>query len=765
MAEGYRAELRIRSGRCYPANTARLARLPSAIVGINPLWLHSLLMGERTGGSLRVADLEGSREDSVGAGDDASGVTATTVEAGSRPELDAGRRRFTVSALIAIALTAVPFTWILVALWGNASLVRSTAYENNFYDLQARAMFHGHLSLQNGAIGIEGFVHDGRTYTYFGLFPSILRMPIFLVTSSLDGKLTAPSMLLAWLLTGLFASMLLWRIRFLVRGDSAMGRAEATAFGVLLATVMGGTIWMLLASTPFVFNEDIAWSVCLTVGSIFALLGVIERPSWGRVIASGVLILGANLDRATTGWACVVGAAFIATWFLLGLGGRENRRWFLPVLGAGLIPLLIGCAVNYSKFGVLFGVSNYDQIWTHVNAYRRKFLAANHNAEEGTIFVPTNILAYLRPDGLGLTSVFPFVTLPAGPPQALGGVLFDRLYRTASLPASSPLLFLLSIWGLVTAFRPKSIGKVARTRLLLLAAGGAGAALLLWGYIAPRYLGDFVPFLVLASAVAMADIFRRLEGRKRSLRIGTVSVIAVVALFSIAANIGMAIAPNEEWSTTQVLHYVEAQKAVSDITGHPLSADVVRGNSLPPWGPAGQLYVIGNCDGLYVSNGENYSTVPLQQLKRTTWMTVELGQGFEHMFRVTATSPEAGKTAMAQLVSAGKYTVTVTATPTADPHRVRLTFSLQGSAGHAPKFSFVSNSGETRSVQVITDPAKHLLQVAIDGQTHLSRTLPNLAPIHVASASSHSHVVLPALSVTDESVTASQPTLCQGLNP
>ncbi len=201
-------------------------------------------------------------------------------------------------------------------------------------------------------------------------------------------------MLLAWLLTGLFVSLLLWRVRFLVRGDTVMGRGEATAFGVLVATIMGGTVWMLLAATPFVFNEDIAWSICLTVGSIFALLGVIERPSWGRVIASGVLILCANLDRSTTGWACVVGAGLIAVWFLLGLGGAEDRRWFFPVLGAGLVPLAIGCAVNYSKFGVLFGVSNVDQVWTHVNAYRRKFLAANHGAEEGTIFVPTNVLTY-----------------------------------------------------------------------------------------------------------------------------------------------------------------------------------------------------------------------------------------------------------------------------------------------------------------------------------------------------------------------------------
>ena len=87
-------------------------------------------------------------------------------------------------------------------------------------------------------------------------------------------------------------------------------------------------------------------------------------------------------------------------WFLLGLGGRENRRWWLPVLGAGVIPLVVGCAVNYSKFGVPFGVSTADQVWTQVNAYRRKFLASNHDAEEGTIFVPTNVFAYFLPDGL-----------------------------------------------------------------------------------------------------------------------------------------------------------------------------------------------------------------------------------------------------------------------------------------------------------------------------------------------------------------------------
>src|ERR1700733_9922065 len=344
-------------------------------------------MGEGSISSLPTAPPGESLAGSIERDMDAVDVTEFD-EAALRSEVGAGWRRFTWAALIAIVLTMVPFVWILWSDWGPANPLRQSIFQSNFFDLQARAMFHGHLSLPNGILGIEGFVHDGKTYTYFGLFPSIIRMPILLVTSSLDGKLTPSYVLLAWFLTGLFASLLLWRVRYFVRGNSAMGRTEATAYGVLMATIMGGTIWMLLASIPYVFNEDIAWSICLTVATIFALLGVMERPSFGRVLASGLLILCANFDRATTGWACVVGACFVAVWFLLGFGGSENRRWFVPVLLAGLIPLVLACALNYAKFGVPFGVPITDQVWSHVNAYRQRFLAANHNSEVGTVYAP-----------------------------------------------------------------------------------------------------------------------------------------------------------------------------------------------------------------------------------------------------------------------------------------------------------------------------------------------------------------------------------------
>ena len=254
----------------------------------------------------------------------------------------------------------------------------------------------------------------------------------------------------------------------------------------------------------------------------------------------------------------------------------------------------------------------------------------------------------------------------------------------------------------------------------------------------------------------MADVFRRLEGRSRPVRVGSVAIIGLVALFGVAANIGIAVVPNEEWSSTQVLNYVQTQKTVSDLTGHPLEGNVIRGSSLPEWAPAGKLFVIGNCNGLYISNGENFATVPSEQYQRNTWMTVELGPAFQHAFRVTAGAPQSGATEPVPLVTAGKYTITVSETPTSDPHFVRLNFVAQG-----PKtYTFARpevRSGSANAVTVITDPVKHSLQVIANGEAYRGTVVP-FTSIHVDSAPASSH----ALSVTNQTASAA-PALCQGI--
>ena len=516
-------------------------------------------------------------------------------------DYEPNRRKFTIAALTGLGAAAIPFLWIL---WdGRLDPLRSYPYFSDFYDLQARALAHGHWWVPKGSLSIEAFVVSGRDYTYFGPFPALLRMPILALTHSLDGRLTAPSILLAWLVTGLFTPLLVWRVRILLHGPAALGRAEAASIAVVIATVMSGSVLLFLAAVPLVYYEAIAWSVALTVGALFALLGVLERPSIGRVVATAALTLAAVLTRSTTGWACVIGAFLAAGWFAAGRGGAVNRRWSLPLVAAGLIPLAVGCAVNWAKFGGPFTLPYANYVFTRLNAHMRAFLASNGGNVYSVKFLPSTLLAYLRPDALRLSWIFPFITLPAGPPPVVGGVVLEQVTRTTSISASMPLLVLLGGWGLVNVFRRSPPHPARLLRIPLLAAATGTIGVLVWGTIVNRFLGDFLPLLILASAVGIVDIWRRLDGRGRQARRAAFAAITAIGCFGLAANLGIAIQAGRVVDGGERLRdYVAIQKSVSDFTGHPLT--VIHGSRLPTWAPADELFVVGNCAGLYISTGE-----------------------------------------------------------------------------------------------------------------------------------------------------------------
>lgn len=690
---------------------------------------------------------------------------------------DLGRRRFTLAAVGGVAAVSIPYLWVLFGPWQAPYPLRALL-QGNFYDLQARAMLHGHLAVAKAPLGVEAWIHDGRTYTYFGLFPSILRMPVLALTNSLDSRLTVPSMLLAWIVTAIFSALLLWRVRLLLRGQGTMGWAEAGSFGLLLATILGGSVLVYLAATPFVFDEDLAWSVALTIGAVFALLGVLERPSWKRVLGSGLLVLAANLDRVTTGYACVGAAVLAALWFGLGRGGTDRRKWCFPMLAVGVVPFAVACAVNYAKFGVFVGLPVTDQLYSSVDTYRKRFLAANGNSEVGLQFAPSTALAYLRPDGIRFTSIFPYVTLPAAPAKELGGILFDRRYRTASVPSSMPYLFVLTLWGIVTAFRRRAVGRVGLARIPLLAAAVAASALLAWGYIGNRYLADFVPLLVLASAVAMADIWRRLAHSSPARRRSAAGILGLLALLTVYMNLAIAVTPNEEWTATQVFNYVRFQKSVSDMTGHPLNGYVRRGSTLPQWAPADELFVIGDCDGLYVSNGEDYSTAPPSLSKQVgSWMTVELGRGFQHTLAVTFTGTPSTNQHMTPLIKVGSSTISMVTT-TASAGHVEVWFTLQAPGYFARGLSSTVTLGSTHKVVIVTDTAIHSMMVTLAGGQAVPqpggggflRTLASSVVFSRPLSGSAPAVVLPSptgpsatVSYSDVTRHTPGPAICEGL--
>jgi hypothetical protein len=656
----------------------------------------------------------------------------------------AGRRRFTIAVLIGIGVMVIPYLWTLWDLWsGSADPLRGVE-ENYFYDFQARAMLHGHLYLQNGLLGIEAFVHNGRQFTYFGVFPSILRMPVLLLTSRFDGDLTPPSMLLAWMMTGLFSSLMLWRLRVITRGRAVLGRAEAASFGVLIATIMGGSVVVYLAATPFVFNEDFAWSIPLTVGSLFALLGVMERPSTGRVLASGVLILLANLNRTPTGYACIIGASLVALWFVLGRGGASNRRWGVPMFGVALVAFAASCIVTYAKFGTPVGLPMADQVWAHVNAHRRYFLAANGGKAFSIGFLPSTIVAYLQPFGIHFSTLFPFVTTPTSPAAAIGAVL-DVTYPTPSLPATMPLLFLLACCGTIASFRPKALVPFRLTRIVLITGVAGTSGVMLWGYIGERYLADFMPFLIVAAGLGLIDVWRRFEGRSRRARRGVLGVLAAVAVYCVVVNVALATAPTEQFTQVQLQNFVSTQESLS-LTS---VADSVRhGNTLPVWAPYGQLFMVGNCSGLYMASGITENDVPGLQVDRYTWIPVEQNPAFTRDIWFTFNGPAKDFTSPVTLMTYGASSLVLEPAGTGN---FRIVLEHSGTSIPWPSSAAPAKPiyalHQAFQVQVTTDPNQHQIDVNWFGQHMLSHYIAGTGPGVLQSTPTTPGAPLPEVTV------------------
>jgi len=669
------------------------------------------------------------------------------------------RNRFTWAVLIGIAAVTPPYLWTLWDLWsGGVDPLRSVA-PSNFYDIQARALFHGHLYIPNGSIGVEAFIYKGHSYTYFGLFPALLRMPVLLVTSSLDGRLTAPSLLLAWMATGLFTSLLLWRTRHLVRGSVPLGWGEAASYGVLAASVTGGSVLLYLASSPSVYNEDMAWSVALTTGALFALLGVVEQPSIRRVVLLGLLVLGANLDRPSTGYACALGALLVAGWLALARKRPDDRRFALTTALAGLIPLVVAGVISWAKYRApIGGYPLEDQVWTQVNAHRRYFLAVNGGTPFALHFLPSTLVAYFQPGGLQLTSTFPFITLPAHFPKAVGKVVLEQTQPTASIVASMPVLFLLSCWGVVAAFRPRGPGAISLTRLPLVAGAAGGAGVLFFGFIFNRYSADLLPFLILASAIGLVDICHRIGDRGHLVVKAAASVLLVLALFELAANVGIAASPVPQWTTAQAKNYVTVQRSLTPASQ---SSSVIRKGPLPYWAPANQLYAAPGCTGLYLSTGYAFWDSPGQQVMHSTWVPVEQARAINTTVGFTFNVPPRSLRTAVPLLRFGSSTLVAQPAGGGQFH-VRLENpGVPNIAWPYPVgWNFPAHEHLQYQVNVMTDPTLNEMKVTWYGSTMMLHYLGGKGPALVAVSPNGAR---PAVSVAN--LTGSSPNmgLCRDL--
>jgi hypothetical protein len=524
-----------------------------------------------------------------------------------RPHVGSATRRLTRACVAGAAIGFVPFLAVLWDFgWRPLRTMTAGGVNGGFFDVQARALFRGDLHVPPGSLGIEAFLVDGRHYMYFQPFPALLRMPVLLVTDRLDGKLTAPSMLLGWIVLACVLVAMIRLVRRRLRGDAPVGRLEASALGALVTTITGGSTLVYLASQPWVYHEVYVWSTAFTLATATALIAAWDRPTVRLAAVSSALALATMLTRITAGWAMALAVVATGGWFLVRRRGQSGwRRPGWSMVAGGVAVLLIGTAVNWAKFQHPYRFPIRSQIWSEFSAHRKLALFYNDGRIDGPQFAWTTLTAYFRPDGVRFVSIFPFVTPPADPQRPLGGVFLDESVRTGSITALMPLLFVLAVSGLVVAFRPGGRGGAPALRIPLAGTLVMTGGVIAFGHVAQRYTSEFLPVLAIAAAVGIVVLAERLHGVSGRAKRVVLTGICLVTAYGIVANTAIGVVNSRQnWRGDRLADFIGLQLGISRLTGGPLDRYVRQVDALPAASGADELVIVGDCVALYVATGE-----------------------------------------------------------------------------------------------------------------------------------------------------------------
>lgn len=550
-------------------------------------------------------------------------------------------RRFRRAAWLGGIVAVVAFAAVL---FGGRLSLADPVFTSEFLDLQGRAMLAGRLDVAADRLGIEAICNDaptaegrcpGRAHVYFGVVPSVLRMPILAVTDRFDGRLAQPSMLLACIALVVALVRLLWVGRWVQRPERPVGPGEALIAAAWPVVGVCGTVVWYLASQPIVYHEAILWGLALSLLAYDALARYLLAPALVRLAPAVAWSLLAFHTRASVGLGPAVALCLTAAWSCwrwvrrrqatrqlrrptaddtdtVDLGDPDplGRLALAAVVGAALT---VGSyvALNLVKFGTLYSLPLDRQVYTVLNPARQAALAANGGSLFGLRFVPTTLVQYLRPDAIRVTGWFPYTDF--GPrPAVLGGVTFDTLSRSSSITATSPWLVLLAVAGTVVMIRRRRSDITRAFTLPLIGACVGAATVLTIAFIANRYLGDLLPPFVLAASVGAWGVAEQVPRRRRMARATVTTVITLAAAWSVLANGGLAVINQRLYgspSPRSLAHFVEIQRSAPSAGSPPL-----RIVDAPPRAPRtdapSQTRLLvregSRCRALFVSDGAQW---------------------------------------------------------------------------------------------------------------------------------------------------------------
>jgi hypothetical protein len=518
----------------------------------------------------------------------------------------ANLERRTVRLVIAAAAAVM-----LLLLTGGRpwTLFSEGAFSSDFYDAQAMSLTDGRLAVDPAVASIEGFEVGDDTHIYYGILLAVARVPLFLVTDWFAGRLTAPSILAAYVITLLAGARLARACRGFVRGhgaahsDTPQG-ADRWRIAVFLLG-LGASPALFAGGWLTIYHETEIWALAFAIIALAFAVEVYARPSLHPATIAGAAAAAALTTRVSVGvgvGAGVVVALVLAPW--------PRRRQLAAPLGVIAVGALGHMGVNWARFGSLLSVPFQDQRLSQIQPERAEWLAANGDSFFSASFIPATLVHYVRPDAIGLERLVPFIRY-GRMAEAWGDLPFESNTPSSSLTVTATLLCLLAIAGAVWLLRNRQWALVAVVAAVALAA----VPTLAIGFVANRYLIDLLAPLALLAAFGSWYGIRR--------RQAAVATVAALTAWGVVVNVSLAL-----WTG----HYTEpgftrARYSADKIFPAPspglIRVDDVSG--IPRFGTVGVDLAAGECRGVYIATEDAWHRLEQPHGHRRVSGSVEMG--------------------------------------------------------------------------------------------------------------------------------------------
>lgn len=392
-------------------------------------------------------------------------------------------------------------------------------FTDTFYTKQAMAILRGRLDVSGATYSTDGecWIRAGKCFGYFGIFPSLIRLPFLLV-------LRSTSVSLSPLMIGIASATAIWALIDLLRHYmagkflAAINSTDRALILIVTSIMLGSASTLAHVAQSKIFRETALWVVALV------LLTYSFVMRW-RTTGSNThlaLAIAAAICATNTRPSAIPALIILGVWVFIRGSTHKGILTvnFLTLPAAFLmIPTASALAVYYLKFHKF--IPTWDLYTNYGSTSMQRYLSLNNGQLQGLRFFPTNLAQYFRPDSLdySLTSPWAHAVVPMEKaaiflaPVISGGMYIEPVPSITNTMPIPMLLTVLAAAVLMMRSRPMDIPLVAESRILMLSGAGMTSLVLTAFANSGRYAADFLPLLAIGTIVGGTTAIRWLAQR------------------------------------------------------------------------------------------------------------------------------------------------------------------------------------------------------------------------------------------------------------